>query len=325
MAELTQVLRQLPKSPDPKLLVGLDTADDAGVYALDEKTALVQTVDFFPPIVDDPFDFGRISAANALSDIYAMGGTPLTALNMVCFPVGKIPFTVLTEILRGSLEKLGEAGVALLGGHTVDDNELKFGLAITGTISRERIVTNSAALPGDMLVLTKPLGIGILSTALKAEMISEEALAAATSVMLSLNRVSSRAMLQVGVNACTDITGFGLLGHAHEMAEASGVSFEIQARDVPVIPETRGYASQGLVPGGAHTNRNYLDDFVQYASGIGDDDRLILCDPQTSGGLLLSVPSERASLLLERLMELGVNGVTIGRVLEGSPGRISVT
>jgi len=325
MADLAQVLRQLPKPDDPNLLVGLDTADDAGVYALDGDTALVQTVDFFPPIVDDPYTFGQITAANALSDIYAMGAKPMTALNIVGFPIRKLDISILSEILTGGQNKLTEAKVALLGGHTVDDSELKFGLAITGTVSRRAIITNSGARPGDSLILTKPLGIGIITTAHKAGLVSDAALGAATKVMLTLNNQASLAMIEVGVNACTDVTGFGLLGHAHEMALASGVSLEISAHNVPVLAATYEYARQGLVPGGARTNRSYLDTYVRYDPQVSEDDRIVFCDPQTSGGLLISVPREREALLLATLRRYGVDGHAIGHVSQGTPGGISVT
>jgi selenide,water dikinase len=248
----------MPLPVDPRVLVGHAGADDAGVYRLSDETALVLTTDFFTPIVDDPFDFGRVAAANSLSDVYAMGGQPLVALNIAGFPEGKVAPEVLGEILRGGAEMAREAGVAIVGGHTVNDAELKYGLAVVGTVHPDRVVTNAGARPGDALVLTKPLGTGALATALKREQLSSDGLARLTSVMTHLNREAAERMLARGVHAATDITGYGLLGHAHEMAEASGVTLQIDAARVPAIEGALEAVAAGHVPGGAHTNREFL-------------------------------------------------------------------
>ncbi len=247
-------------------MVGLDTSDDAGVYLLNDEVALVQTVDFFTPIVDDPFTFGEIAVANALSDVYAMGGTPLTALNLVAFPIKTLSPSILIEILRGGLSKMGEAGVALVGGHTVEDPEVKYGLAVTGLVHPNKILTNAKAAPGDQLVLTKPLGTGIISTALKGGMASEDAVRKMVESMKALNRKASEWMLTFGAHACTDITGFGFIGHALEMVSASQVGMVIQSEDIPIFPEALEYARLGLIPEGAHSNRQFFSCRVEVGS-----------------------------------------------------------
>jgi selenide,water dikinase len=287
--------------------------------------ALVQTVDFFTPIVDDPYDFGRIAAANALSDVYAMGGRPLTALNIVCFPRSTMDISVLQEVLRGGLDTMHQAGVALLGGHTVDDPELKYGLAITGTIRPDKVVHNRGAKPGDRLILTKPLGTGIISTAIKSGKANPEAISAIVKSMTTLNKAASEAMLEVGADACKDITGFGLLGHAAEMVEGTDVGFAINAAAVPVFPWAKEYALAGMAPGGLGRNRDYRSHMVDIGAGVPTYLADILWDPQTSGGLLIAVGSEKVERLLKKLHRAGVSeAVVIGEVVGEPRGRIRV-
>jgi len=305
--------------PHPDVLVGIETLDDAGVYRLGPELALIQTVDFFTPVVDDPYLFGQIAAANALSDVYAMGGDPLTAMNIVCFPTRTGDPEVLAAILRGGLDKLKEAGVVLLGGHSVEDPEPKYGLAVTGICHPERVITNAGARPGDLLVLTKPLGTGVITTALKAACAPPEAFRAAAETMAALNRDASLAMREVGVHACTDITGFGLLGHALEMARASGVALRFAAGAVPLLPFARDLAAQGFVPGGAYANRQHLAGHVTFDPGVPEELQMLLYDPQTSGGLLMAVATERLAALLEALRQRNVAAAVIGRAEEGAP------
>lgn len=303
--------------------MGIDHLDDAGVYRLTEDIALVQTTDFFTPIVDDPFSFGQIAAANALSDVYAMGGRPLTAMNMVAFPIEKMNGSILREILRGGYSKIHEAGAIIVGGHSIDDPEIKYGLSVTGIVHPDRILTNARARPGDRLVLTKPLGTGIIGTALKGEMASQEAVKKITESMTTLNHVAYEVMVEVGVNACTDITGFGLLGHAMEMAIASDVGIAIKSQSVPLFPEVEEYASMGLVPAGTARNREFCSCRVEISGDISDEKLDILYDAQTSGGLLISVEGEKAQRLLEQLHAKGVQpAAIIGEVIEEPKGRI---
>jgi len=303
----------------------MERAEDAGVYKLNDKLALVQTVDFFTPIVDDAYDFGRIAAANALSDIYAMGGRPLTALNIVCFPKDTMDISVLRNVLRGGLDMLHEAGVILLGGHTVDDPELKYGLAVTGTIHPDKVVHNNGARPGDRLILTKPLGTGIISTAIKRGAASKKAVAAIVKSMTTLNRKASELMLEVGVNACKDVTGFGLLGHAAEMVAGTEVGMVIDTSVIPVFPEARAYARQGMVPGGTGRNRDFRKNMVDIGKKVPQYLQNILFDPQTSGGLLIALPEKKAPKLLEKLRKEGMNeAVIIGEVVAEPKGRIKV-
>jgi len=307
----------------PDLLVGIDHLDDAGVYRLTDDIALVQTIDFFTPIVDDPFSFGQVAAANALSDIYAMGGKPLTAMNVVAFPIKKMDRNILTEILKGGYSKVLESGAIMVGGHSIDDDDIKYGLSVTGIVHPDRILTNAGARPGDRLVLTKPLGTGIIATALKGGMASQEAMTKITQSMTELNRVAAEMMVEVGVNACTDITGFGLLGHALEMAIASDVAIAIQSQSVPIFREAEEYATMGMVPGGTGRNREYAACKVEVLGGVPDIRVDILYDAQTSGGLLISVEEQRVKLLLEQLHRRGVTWATIiGEVLDGPKGRI---
>ena len=277
-----------------------NTADDAGVYRISADLALVQTVDVFTPVVDEPYWFGAIAAANALSDVYAMGGVPRTALNIAGFPRSKLPLEILGEILHGGGEKCAEAGVAVIGGHTLDDPEPKFGLSVTGFVHPDRVVTNAAARPGDRLVLTKPLGLGVITTGIKQERTTRSTIDEAIRVMAALNRAAGQAMTDVGVSAATDITGFGLLGHLHEMTRASGVRARILLSAVPILEEAWGLARAGTVPGGTQRNRAALAGAVIW-EGIDEDGQILLCDAQTSGGLLIAVPGDRLARLVQAL------------------------
>lgn len=317
---MSQVLRHLPKEKNANLLVGLDTSDDGAVYYLNEETALVQTVDFFTPIVDDPYLFGQIAAANALSDIYAMGGTPLTALNIVAFPTCSLPLEILEEIIKGGAKKIAEAGAIIVGGHTIQDDEPKYGLSVLGTVHPKKVITNGGAKEGDYLVLTKPLGTGIIATALKGGMASEESVQAAGENMAALNKEAAETMLSLEVHACTDITGFGFLGHAYEMAKASQKVLEIEKNKIPLLPRVEEYALLGLVPGGAYQNREYLRDKIEFGQEIREVDQDILFDPQTSGGLLLALPPGACRAFLAGYPK----GVIVGRVREEGEGKIVV-
>ena len=321
---LANLLKDLPQSNHPDLLVGFNKADDAGVFRLDARTALVQTVDFFPPIVDDPYDFGRIAAANALSDVFAMGGRPLTALNIVCFPVTTMPPEILREILRGGNEKIEEAGAVVVGGHSIKDKELKYGVAVTGIIDPNRIVTNAGAKPGDQLFLTKALGTGIITTGIKRNVVSAELADLVIRQMAALNRTAAVLMVQYGVHAATDITGFGLLGHAMEMAEASGVSLRFFAERLPILPEAERLAGEGVNPGGANDNRSWLQDRVAVASCVRKSLEQVLYDPQTSGGLLIAIPSDQAEGFSQALRTAGLPATVVGEITPRADKVISV-
>lgn len=305
------MLRQLPLIKHEKLIVGLETLDDAGVYQLREDLAIVNTTDVFTPIVDDPYTFGAIVVANGLSDVYAMGGTPITALNIICFPRGSLPLEVLTEILRGGQDKLVEADVALAGGHSVVDPELKYGIAVTGVIDPRRILTNAAAQPGDALILTKRLGVGIITTAIKMQKASEAAIAAVCDSMVTLNRTAAEVMLRYRTHACTDVTGYGLLGHAREMAEASGTTLCIRADAVPLFEETLALAQQGIFTGASRNNAAFLADQLRFADHISPEMQRILMEAETSGGLLIAVAPEDAEALLADLHAHGVAAATL--------------
>ena len=310
------MLRHLPKPSDPNLLLGIGTDDDAAIYRLTDELALVQTVDVFTPIVDDPYTFGQIAAANALSDVYAKGGRPLLALNIAGFP-RKLPLDILAEILRGGAEKAAEAAVLIVGGHTIDDPEPKYGLAVTGLVHPKKFVSNAGARPGDVLYLTKPLGIGVITTGIKQEKTPPEVAVEAIRVMNTLNRAASEAMQEVGVHAATDITGFGLLGHLHEMVAASGVGARISARAVPVLGGAPELAAAGAIAGGTTRNLEWLADKVRWAPAIDGTTRILLADAQTSGGLLIAVAPERAQTLEEALRVRGVATVArIGQVVQ---------
>ncbi len=302
----------------------MEARDDAAVYAIRKDLALVQTVDFITPIVDDPYTFGAIAAANALSDIYAMGARPVTALNLAAFPVRSLPLTILGEILRGAAETVSGAGAVTVGGHTIDDPDPKFGLAVTGLAPPDRIVSKAGGRPGDALILTKPLGTGILTTALDRRLIGEEELQEAVQSMRTLNRVAAEVMVEVGVHACTDVSGFGLLGHLHELAESSGVSARISLDRVPVLPRVWDLARRNAVPGGSRNNQRYLIEHVTWGKHIKPEEQVVVCDAQTSGGLLMAVPPRRKARLLAALQKRGVPACEIGRLTRGNPGQIHV-
>ena len=309
--DLAEVLAPIPGASDERILVGRETFDDAGVFLLSEELALVQTLDFFAPIVDDPYTFGQIAAANALSDVYAMGGQPLTALNIVAFPEGKLPLAVLTDILRGGLDKVHEAGAHVIGGHTIIDEELKYGLSVTGRAHPKFLLTNAGAKPGDKLVLTKPLGTGILATAVKRGELSEAAQQEMLASMKSLNGPASRAALAVGSRCATDVTGFGLLGHALHVARASAVTLRITVDAVPVFAGAREAWERGNRTGGANRNADYVNSHVDWG-GASEVQRALLTDPQTSGGLLVAVGPDRAAAYLSKV----AGAVEVGTVTE---------
>lgn len=308
---------------DPRLLVGFDKADDAGVFKISEDMALIQTVDFFTPMVDDPFSFGQIAAANALSDVYAMGGEPLTAMNIVCFPQC-LDIGILKEILRGGSSKLAEAGVVLVGGHTVDDNEPKYGLSVTGIVEPSRVVANQGAQPGDYLYLTKPLGTGIIATAIKGEMASESMIQGAVASMAQLNRGARDVMMETGVHACTDVTGFGLIGHAMEMVEGTPTTIELWADNLRILGGAREMAAMGLIPAGAYTNRSYYEDRVQVQAGIDVTSVDLLYSPETSGGLLIAVGADRKSILEAGFEKQGINYSLVGIIVGYGPSNQSL-
>ena len=310
--DLSRVLATLPVKSDPRLLVGRETFDDAGVFLVSDDLALVQTVDFFAPIVDDPFDFGQIAAANALSDVYAMGGQPLTALNIVAFPTSDLPLDVLTRILEGGQDKVHEAGALIVGGHTVIDTELKYGLSVTGRAHPNFLLTNAGAQPGDQVILTKPIGNGILATATKRGQLSPEAQRPMLDAMKALNGTASRAALAVGARCATDITGFGLLGHLSHIARASNVTLRVELDSIPILPGVREAVRAGSVPDGSKRNAEYLRDLVRWRKG-SDEDRAILCDPQTSGGLVLCINRSKVANYLSRVSGSVVIGEVIGR------------
>ncbi|MCK5740444.1 selenide, water dikinase SelD [bacterium] len=321
---LEKVLAALPRISHPNVLIGNDQADDAAVYQLDEKTALVQTVDFFTPVVDNPYDFGAIAAANSLSDIYAMGATPLFALNIVGFPEKRLPLSVLQDILLGANDKAAEAGIPIVGGHTVEDSEPKFGLAVTGKVHPGEFWSNGGALVGDRLILTKPLGLGILTTSLKRGLLEPETARLVVATMAELNRVAAEQARQFTVHACTDVTGFGLMGHLKEMTVASEVTARIELAQVPILPEARNLALSGVIPGGSLANQDYVAPFTNFAATIADVDRLLLCDAQTSGGLLFSIPAAEVAEFLAALSEKNIMAAEIGRILEKGKGQIQI-
>jgi selenide,water dikinase len=318
-------LRHVPVATDPRILVDASTRDDAAVIRLTPDRAIVATVDFFTPLVDDAYDFGRIAAANAFSDVYAMGATPLFALNLVGWPRDTLPFDLLGDILRGGVDVARQAGAFVAGGHSVDDPEPKYGMVVIGEAHPERVVRNAGAQPGDALVLTKPIGTGVLTTALKRDLLTEADLAPAVAVMTTLNAGAARAMGGVGVHAATDVTGFGLLGHLRVMLEASGVAAELTARAVPLLPRAREAAARGAIPGGSQRNMASLADAVTFAADIDPTDRMLLADAQTSGGLLIAVAPDRCAALVAALeREHAPAAAVIGRVTAGAPGRIAV-
>lgn len=320
-------MRHLPKINDPNVLVGTSTADDAAVYKVNDSLAIVQTVDYFTPVVDDPYTFGAITAANSLSDIYAMGAQPLFALNVVGFPSKKLPMEVLAEILRGGADKAVEAGINVIGGHTIEDQEPKYGMVVTAVIHPSEVITNAGAEVGDYLVLTKPLGIGIITTAMKKGLVSSGTIEEAIKVMSTLNKDAAEVMIKVGVNACTDITGFGFLGHLHEMVKASGVGAEINLKAMPVIPEAWDLIKNktGTIPGGTRKNLDFLRENLVYNEAITEEELLILADAQTSGGLLISVCEAKLPYLLKELKVVGVETfAVVGKLIKDELSRIEI-
>jgi selenide,water dikinase len=323
---LFPLLGKLPKVTDPNVLVGSATADDAAVYKLDEDRALVLTTDFFTPIVDDPYEFGAIAATNALSDVYAMGGRPLTALNIVGFPDELLDVDVLAEILRGGAEKAKEAGIDIVGGHTIKTDEPIYGLAVTGMVDPKRIASNAGGRPGDVLVLTKPIGLGIITTAAKQDRDSLGAIVEAIRLMSTLNRGAAEAMATVDVHACTDITGFGLLGHLRNIARASACVAHVRLASVPVIEAAWAYVREDIAPGGTHANWRFLNECVEYEAEVDKPSQLVLCDAQTSGGLLIAVaPSDADKLVAELRARNTPCAAIIGVLEEGTAGRLRVS
>jgi selenide,water dikinase len=319
---LLPLLGELPAPSDANVLVGAATADDAAVYRLNDELAIVTTTDFFTPIVDDPYEFGAIAAANALSDVYAMGGRPISALNIVGFPEDSLAPSVLGEILRGGAHKAREAGIDIIGGHTIRTDEPIYGLAVTGTVHPERIVTNAGGEPGDLLVLTKPLGLGIITTAAKRDEDTENAIGEAIRLMSTLNRGACEAMLEVGAHAATDVTGFGLLGHLRNVVAASGLRATIWLDEVPILEAARRYVTRGLAPGGTHANRRFLAAWTDYE--VDEHAELLLCDAQTSGGLLIAVAPEDVERLSNELAARGAPAASVIGRLESGPPRIRV-
>jgi len=311
---LERVLAKIEPVRDANVLVGFENADDAGVYRLNDETALVQTVDFFTPVVDDPFIYGQIAAVNALSDVYAMGGTPLFALGVLGFPEGLAAESILLDIVRGGTEKMNEAAVPVIGGHSVQDPEMKFGYCVTGKVPPGKVVTNGAARPGDVLLLTKPLGSGIITTGLKFGKATDVQMQAAIEVMLELNQVAGSLLSNHGAHAATDITGYGFVGHAFEMARASEVTFVVESAAIPTIDGTIELAKKGMLPGAIMTNEAYVGEAVSW-KGLTELQKQIFLDPQTSGGLLISLEEAAGKQLLNELLEAGINAHCVGRVL----------
>ncbi len=320
---LSQVLAGLPRVDDPRLLVGFDGSDDAYVYDLGDGRGLVGTTDFFPPMVDDPFLFGQVAAANALSDVWAMGGRPALALNLLCFP-NCLGIEVAGQILAGGADKCREAGVIVAGGHSINDHEPKFGLAVTGFVELDRMLANAGAQAGDALVLTKALGTGVLTTAFKAQLLDDAGVKVATDSMICLNKYAAEALEGLDAHAATDVTGFSLMGHACEMAEASGVTVEILASAVPLMARAREMAQMGLIPAGAYRNRDFFGPRVEMAADVPLDLADVLFDPQTSGGLLVALPGEQAEVYAARLRDLGQPAAVVGQVAEKSACSVRV-
>jgi len=325
LTALSSVIAQLPPVEHERLLVGTNTADDAGVYKLTDDIAIIQTIDVFTPVVDDPYLYGQIVAANAISDVYAMGGKPLTALNFIGYPTKDLPLDVMVAILKGGYSKAQEADVLIVGGHSIIDPELKYGLAVTGVVHPDKILTNAAAMPGDALFLTKPLGTGILSTAIKAGKAGSAVEKTICGVMAELNRIPAELMSVHGAHSCTDITGYGLLGHAYEMASASGVKFRLSYRAVPRIPGALDYCRKGTIPGGTWDNKQYLAGKVVVNAGLSEEEELILYDAQTSGGLLIALPAAGAGAFADALQKAGITGAAlIGSVEDAPAGMIEI-
>lgn len=311
---MAQVLCRLPKIEDKNLIVGIDTSDDAAVYKIDDDKAIIQTLDFFTPIVDDPYTFGQIAAVNSLSDVYAMGGKPILALNIACFP-SCLDMNILGEILRGGADKVKEAEAIVVGGHTIEDDEPKYGLSVMGMVHPEKVLSNSNAKPGDFLVLTKPLGTGIVNTAIKGEIAEKESIDDAVKHMTTLNKYAAEIGAKYSINSCTDITGFGLIGHAYEMAKGSSVSIHLESHNIRYINGTAEYAKMGIIPAGTYRNKKHVEGHIEY-TGIEEYIMDILFDPQTSGGLLYSLPEKEAVMLNQELNQNGIESFIAGYVTE---------
>jgi selenide,water dikinase len=315
---LSKILEHIPKPDDANILVDIETHDDAGVYKLNDETALIYTTDFFPPVCSDPHEFGEIAAANALSDVYAMGGTPLMALNLMMFSSEKIPLEAFADIIKGGQTKTTEAGAVILGGHTIEDYPPKYGLAVVGTVHPDKLITNAGAKPGDKLILTKPIGTGVITTAKRLDMVDNSIYQQALDQMKLLNKKAAELMQKYNANACTDITGFGLLGHTIEMAEASNVTVTIDSETIPVFPDAEELLDDGCIPGAIFRNREYIEEKVTVTESVRYNRLLLANDAQTSGGLLISVPAESADSLLSDIMQTGLhpNAAIIGEVKE---------
>jgi selenide,water dikinase len=320
------VLSELPKQPhDPNVIVGFDLADDAGVFRLRDDLAIVQTLDFFTPIVDDPFDYGRIAALNSINDVWAMAGTPITAMAITCFPKKGVDFSILAEIMRGGLEVLTDNGVALLGGHSVDNQQIMFGYSVTGVIDPNKVATNAGARPGDVIILTKPIGTGVVSTGIKFAKTPPDVASASLETMLTSGKAAAEAMREFGVKGATDVTGFALLGHAWELARASRVTIEIDSSRMPLLPGAVDLAGAGLLTSGDKTNREYVGEDIVIAKSVSKQMSNLLYDPQTAGGLLISIPPDRSDALLAMLRKSYPHATNVGRVLERGRHSLIVT
>jgi selenide, water dikinase len=322
--DLAEILKTLPKVTHPDLIVDIETHDDAGVFRITDDIALVQTVDFFPPVCSDPYDFGQIAAANALSDVYAMGGKPLTALNIMMFPGNRIPRDVFTQILLGGQDKVTESGAVIVGGHTIDDYPPKYGLSVTGLIHPKKVITNAGAKPGDVMILTKPIGTGIIIAARRTKLASDETYHAAIASMKELNMKGAQIMQKHGVRSATDITGFSLIGHALKMASASGVTIEIDSSKVPLLPDVYSLADKGVIPGAAFRNMDFAENECSIDEDFDYTIKMILFDPQTSGGLFICALSDKANLVLSDLHAAGVSASAVGRVVDKQERSIRV-
>jgi len=323
--ELEKILREIPVAEDPNILIDTRNSDDAAVYKVSQDTAIVQTLDFFTPVVDEAYDFGAIAAANALSDIYAMGAQPLFALNIVGFPSSRLPMSTLQNILLGAREKAREAGISILGGHTIEDHEPKYGMVVTGIVHPNRVLSNAGAQEGDLIILTKPIGTGILSTAVKRGLATNEQQEQLTAIMAELNRSAAQVISRFPVHACTDVTGFGLMGHLHEMTHPGAINAEVYAESIPLINGTWEYASANLIPGGTRDNLSYLQEHLIWSEGISQTQKLILCDAQTSGGLLFAIAPEYQQQILDQLREASVSQAQIiGSFTRKDTGTITI-
>jgi selenium donor protein len=323
---LEKILQSLPVPSDEKILVGTGSSDDAAVYRINDSQAIVQTIDFFTPIVDDPYDFGAIAATNAISDIYAMGATPLFALNVVTFPTKSLSQEILKQILRGASDKAAEAGISIVGGHSIDDNEPKFGLTVTGIVHPDKILANNHALPGDVLILTKPLGTGILSTALRKGFTGDNDLVEAVRWMKTLNRAAAETARGFQIHACTDVTGFGLAGHLSEITRGSGVEAALYFSSVPFMANVRKYAEMEAIPGGTRGNYEFYSEFIRWDESLSQVERYMICDAQTSGGLLFTIPESQAEAFLGKLQSNGcTEACIIGKITIPGSGMITIT